>query len=274
MRRPVPVATPAFFDPSDRCRTNCPTCRTVQQPQNQRLTPHKTHHGVRQPFMFHYSDVWGFRLPLFDRRGQMELWNDVFCCFYWSFCRLKPSAARACCFLMFFVAFVGFFVVWVTETASAIPFQVGRALCRNAERRPDRRMDHECPRPACSPEKWPAEHESRRRAGSLAGDPAGSRKRSDTEDDSGLAGSRRCIAAIQPAHDVRQAGFGGPKPLRRQYLAWHRIGAPWSRKRSTRQSRCRSCTSQARDPLANLRSREGRPRTFEYNPEFKEEELL
>jgi hypothetical protein len=29
-----------------------------------------------------------------------------------------------------------------------------------------------------------------------------------------------------------------------------------------------------RDPLANLRSREGRPRTFEYNPEFKEEELL
>jgi hypothetical protein len=30
----------------------------------------------------------------------------------------------------------------------------------------------------------------------------------------------------------------------------------------------------ARDPLANLRSREGRPRTFEYNPEFKEEELL
>jgi hypothetical protein len=30
----------------------------------------------------------------------------------------------------------------------------------------------------------------------------------------------------------------------------------------------------ARDPLANLRSREGRPRTFEYNPEFKEEDLL
>lgn len=30
----------------------------------------------------------------------------------------------------------------------------------------------------------------------------------------------------------------------------------------------------ARDPLANLRSREGRPRTFEYNPEFREEELL
>jgi hypothetical protein len=30
----------------------------------------------------------------------------------------------------------------------------------------------------------------------------------------------------------------------------------------------------ARDPLANLRSREGRARTFEYNPEFKEEELL
>jgi hypothetical protein len=29
-----------------------------------------------------------------------------------------------------------------------------------------------------------------------------------------------------------------------------------------------------RDPLANLRFREGRPRTFEYNPEFKEEELL
>ena len=29
-----------------------------------------------------------------------------------------------------------------------------------------------------------------------------------------------------------------------------------------------------RDPLANLRSREGRPRTFEYNPEFKEEDLL
>jgi hypothetical protein len=29
-----------------------------------------------------------------------------------------------------------------------------------------------------------------------------------------------------------------------------------------------------RDPLANLRSREGRPCTFEYNPEFKEEELL
>jgi hypothetical protein len=29
-----------------------------------------------------------------------------------------------------------------------------------------------------------------------------------------------------------------------------------------------------RDPLANLRSREGRRRTFEYNPEFKEEELL
>jgi hypothetical protein len=29
-----------------------------------------------------------------------------------------------------------------------------------------------------------------------------------------------------------------------------------------------------RDPVANLRSREGRPRTFEYNPEFKEEELL
>lgn len=29
-----------------------------------------------------------------------------------------------------------------------------------------------------------------------------------------------------------------------------------------------------RDPLANLRSRERRPRTFEYNPEFKEEELL
>jgi hypothetical protein len=32
--------------------------------------------------------------------------------------------------------------------------------------------------------------------------------------------------------------------------------------------------SAVRDPLANLRSREGRPRTFEYNPEFKEEELL
>jgi hypothetical protein len=30
----------------------------------------------------------------------------------------------------------------------------------------------------------------------------------------------------------------------------------------------------ARDTLANLRSREGHPRTFEYNPEFKEEELL
>jgi len=29
-----------------------------------------------------------------------------------------------------------------------------------------------------------------------------------------------------------------------------------------------------RDPLANLRSREGRSRTFEYNPEFKEEDLL
>jgi hypothetical protein len=29
-----------------------------------------------------------------------------------------------------------------------------------------------------------------------------------------------------------------------------------------------------RDPLANLRPRAGRPRTFEYNPEFKEEELL
>jgi hypothetical protein len=64
---------------------------------------------------------WGIRLPLFNARGQMELWNDVFCCFYWSFCRLKSSAVRACCFLMFFVAFVGFFVVSVTETASAIP---------------------------------------------------------------------------------------------------------------------------------------------------------
>lgn len=30
----------------------------------------------------------------------------------------------------------------------------------------------------------------------------------------------------------------------------------------------------ARDPLANLRSRERRFRAFEYNPEFKEEELL
>lgn len=29
-----------------------------------------------------------------------------------------------------------------------------------------------------------------------------------------------------------------------------------------------------RDPLSNLRSRERRPRTFEYNPEFKEEDLL
>jgi len=29
-----------------------------------------------------------------------------------------------------------------------------------------------------------------------------------------------------------------------------------------------------RDPLANLRARQGQSRTFEYNPEFKEEELL
>ena len=38
--------------------------------------------------------------------------------------------------------------------------------------------------------------------------------------------------------------------------------------------RAPSPVQSARDPLANLRSREGRPRTFEYNPEFKEEELL
>ena len=51
------------------------------------------------------------------------------------FVALKPSAARGCCFLMFFVAFVSFFVVRVTEIASAIPIQVGRALSdmRNAD---------------------------------------------------------------------------------------------------------------------------------------------
>lgn len=31
---------------------------------------------------------------------------------------------------------------------------------------------------------------------------------------------------------------------------------------------------QSRDPLANFRARQGKHRTFEYNPDFKEEDLL
>jgi hypothetical protein len=67
--------------------------------------------NVRQPFMFHYSDCLADCVPLFTPSVRWRLWNDVFCCFYWSFCRLKSSGAKDLLFSDVFCSLYGSFVV-------------------------------------------------------------------------------------------------------------------------------------------------------------------
>ena len=134
-------------------------------------------------------------------------------------------------------------------------------------------MDHECPRPACSPEKWPADNQS----GAVRA--LWPEIQQALQSGQTLKTVRDWLEAegvslqIQPARDVRRqaspetgSSLRSASP-RRTGRASLRFGPKTTRPLS-------EPGPAARDPLANLRSREGRPRTFEYNPEFKEEELL
>jgi len=65
--------------------------------------------NVRQPFMFHYSNCLADRVAAVTTGDQMQLWNDVFCCFYRLFCCLKSSGARDVLFSDVFCILYGSF---------------------------------------------------------------------------------------------------------------------------------------------------------------------
>ena len=94
--------------------------------------------------------------------------NVAFCILSGAFVSCGDLADHngACC--SFLYPFLSLLYPKVTETAAVVPFPVEVPLS-NAERWPHGSMDHECPRSPCGTEKRAAQHESRRRPGTLAG---------------------------------------------------------------------------------------------------------
>ena len=174
---------------------------------------------------------------------------------------------------MFFVAFVGFFVVWVTETASAIPIQVGRALSemRNADQI-DEWITSARARLAARRNGRPSTKAGAVRAlGRKSSRPSKAVKTLKTVRDwlEAEGVSLRYNQLTTYVTRIRRTQ-AAEAPIPR--LAPDRRAVEPKAKHET--ISLEVVPAQARDPLANLRVRQGKPRTFEYNPDFKEEELL
>ena len=174
---------------------------------------------------------------------------------------------------MFFVAFVGFFVVWVTETASAIPIQVGRALSnmRNANqidewitnaraRLAARRNGRPSTKAGAVRALWPEIQRALESGQTLK------TVRDWLEAEGVLLRYNQLTTYIRRIRLTQAAEASIPR------LTPDRHAVEPEAKHET--VSLEVVPNQARDPLANLRVRQGKPRTFEYNPDFKEEDLL
>jgi hypothetical protein len=183
------------------------------------------------------------------------------------------GSTRDCCFLMFFVAFVGFFVVWVTETAFAVPFQVGRALSdmRNADqlnewitsaraRLAARRNGRPSTKAGAVRALWPEIQQALKSGQTL-------KTIRDWLEAEGVS-----LRYNQLTTYVRRIRRTEATEARKPHPAPDRRAVEPEAKHEP--VSLEVVPAQDRDPLANLRVRQGKSRTFEYNPDFKEEDLL
>ena len=134
-------------------------------------------------------------------------------------------------------------------------------------------MDHTSPRPACSPEKWSAEHERRRSASfwpeiqrALESGQTLKTIRDWLEAEGVSLRYNQLTTYIRRIRRTQAAEASIP----RLTLDGHAV-EPEAKHETVSPE---VVPAQARDPLANLRVRQEKPRTFEYNPDFKEEDLL
>ena len=171
---------------------------------------------------------------------------------------------------MFCVVFMSICVVSVTESASAVPLQVrGRCLMRNSEqfdewivsaraRLAARRNGRPTTKSGAIRALWPEIQQALHSGQTL-------KTVRDWLEAEGVSVRYNQLATYVARLRQRQARASAVPP---------RESAVQTEIRPEDTPAAPEPGPVVRDPLANLRSREGRPRTFEYNPEFKEEELL
>jgi hypothetical protein len=177
------------------------------------------------------------------------LFSDVFCSLCW------------------------FFVVRVTETASTIPIQIGRALSdmRNADQLDEwitsararlaaRRNGRPSTKAGAVRALWPEIQQALESGQTLK------TVRDWLEAEGVLLRYNQLTTYVRRIRRTQAAEAPIPR------LAPDRRAVEPEAKHET--ISLEVVPARARDPLANLRVRQGKPRTFEYNPDFKEEDLL